>query len=103
MLFFQPCAVGECTPYYLCANGTIITDGEGVLDVRFGEEDNPNPEVHPCKGLFQTCCSLKLDTPDIPIIKKAEGCGHRNDEGVGFRITNGRDNEAQFGICLFSF
>lgn len=57
--------------------------------------------MHPCKGLFQTCCSEKTDKPQIPIIVKKEGCGHRNVEGVGFRITNGRDNEAQYGM-LFS-
>lgn len=29
---FQPCSIGECVPYYLCANGSIITSGEGILD-----------------------------------------------------------------------
>lgn len=93
---FQPCPVGECVPYYLCANGSIITDGEGILDVRFGEEDNPDKTFHPCKGLFNTCCSLKSDKPIIPPIVKKPGCGHRNYEGIGFRVTD-RDNETQFG------
>lgn len=88
--------MGECVPYYLCANGSIITDGEGILDVRFGEEDNPDKKFHPCKGLFNTCCTLKSDKPIIPPILKKIGCGHRNDEGVGFRVTD-RDNESQFG------
>lgn len=48
---------------------------------RFGEEDNPDPVFHPCKGLFNTCCSLKSDKPIIPKIEKKEGCGHRNYEG----------------------
>lgn len=65
--------------------------------MRFGEEEKPNPELHPCKGLFQTCCSLKSDKPIIPPITKKEGCGHRNEEGVGFRITGAKDNEAQYG------
>lgn len=65
--------------------------------VRFGDEDNPDPVVHPCKGLFQTCCSVKADEPQIPKIEKKVGCGHRNNEGVGFRITGDRDNESQYG------
>lgn len=96
--YLQPCPVngGECVPYYLCANGTIITDGEGILDVRFGEEDNPDKTLHPCKGLFNTCCTLKSDKPLIEPIPRKAGCGHRNYEGVGFRVTD-RDNESQFG------
>lgn len=39
----KPCEVGECTPYYLCLNGSIITSGEGILDVRLGAEDDPMP------------------------------------------------------------
>lgn len=68
-----------------------------LLSVRFGDEDNPDPTFHPCKGLFNTCCSLKTDIPNIPIIVKKEGCGYRNHEGVGFRITGEKDNEAQYG------
>lgn len=86
----------------MCANGSIITDGAGILDVRFGEEDNPDPEFHPCKGLFQTCCTLRAEKPNIPVIEKKTGCGHRNYEGVGFRITGGKDNEAQFGEFDFN-
>lgn len=81
----------------MCLNGSIITSGEGILDVRFGEEDNPDPVFHPCKGLFQTCCSLKTDEIQLPKIEKKTGCGHRNQEGVGFRITGEKDNEAQYG------
>lgn len=46
--------------------------------LRFGEEDNPDPLLHPCKGLFQTCCTLKteMDTlTNILPIEKKEGCG----------------------------
>lgn len=77
----------------MCANGSIITDGDGILDVRFGEEEDA---FHPCKGLFNTCCTLRSDKVIAPPIVKKEGCGHRNYEGVGFRVTD-RDNESQFG------
>lgn len=66
------------------------------MDIRFGEE-NGQTEVHPCPGLFETCCTLKSDKPIIPDVKIHQACGYRNIEGVGFRITGARDNEAQFG------
>lgn len=94
----NPCPFGECVPYYQCANGTIITDGEGLLDIRFGQENNLDSEKHPCQGLFETCCTLKADKPIIPPNTKVNvGCGIRNEDGVGFRITGDKDNEAQFG------
>ncbi|XP_055316143.1 uncharacterized protein LOC129575928 [Sitodiplosis mosellana] len=94
----NPCSFGECVPYYQCANGTIITDGEGLLDIRFGQEENIDSEKHPCPGLFETCCSLRSEKPMIPPETKVNtGCGIRNQDGVGFRITGDKDNEAQFG------
>jgi hypothetical protein len=30
----EPQAHCTCVPYYLCQNGTIKTDGEGVIDIR---------------------------------------------------------------------
>ncbi|XP_031632936.1 phenoloxidase-activating factor 2-like [Contarinia nasturtii] len=94
----NPCQFGsECVPYYQCANGTIITDGEGLLDIRFGQEENIDPQRHPCPGLFNTCCSLRSEVPTIPKVTPNVGCGFRNVDGVGFRITGDKDNEAQFG------
>lgn len=98
----QPCLNGECVPYYQCANGSIITDGEGLLDIRLGQEDNTNNEKHPCQGLFETCCLLKGKTQIPPETKTNDGCGFRNAEGVGFRITGAQDSEAQFGLYSIS-
>lgn len=86
-------------PYYQCANGTIIQDGEGLLDIRLGEE-NGQTEQHPCPGLFETCCTLREETPRIPDVQINEVCGIRNTAGVGFRITGNNDHEAQFGRFL---
>lgn len=83
-------------PYYQCANGSIITDGEGLLDIRLGEE-NGQTEQHPCTGLFETCCTLRRNAPEIPDVPVNTGCGVRNVDGVGFRITGNNDHEAQFG------
>lgn len=84
-------------PYYQCANGTVITDGAGLLDIRFGEEDGQT-ESHPCAGLFNTCCTLRSEEKIIPAGTKINsGCGIRNPEGVGFRIKGDNDNESAFG------
>lgn len=77
-------------PYYLCENGTIITDGTGLLDIRM-TEDNP------CGDILSNCCALKSNGPKIPPVTINNECGIRNTEGVGFRITGDKDNESQFG------
>lgn len=81
-----------CVPYYLCANGTVITDGVGIIDIR--------ERVEGCKDALEVCCKAPLEerptrTPD-PIPRKS-GCGFRNDQGVGMRIKGDENNEAQFG------
>lgn len=84
----------ECVPYYLCKNGTINRKGGGVVDIRLGEEDK-EPEC----PFLEECCSLssKTKTPIIKIPPKHEGCGYRNSEGVGFKISGARDHESEFG------
>lgn len=83
-----------CVPYYLCANDSIITDGTGVIDIRFG---NGNP----CTTSVDVCCGKSISRePNEPITPKPKGrlgCGKRNTDGVGFRITGNVNNEAQFG------
>jgi hypothetical protein len=83
--------VCQCVPYYLCQNNTIITDGVGLIDIRIKDG--------PCENYLDVCCQ-KPNTVTEPITPKPHqrtGCGHRNAEGVGFRITGDNDSEAQFG------
>lgn len=54
-----------------------------------------------CESYLEDCCTTGATT-DKPIIptpspNKQSGCGRRNPDGVGFRITGDKDNEAQFG------
>ncbi|KAJ8664739.1 hypothetical protein QAD02_006401 [Eretmocerus hayati] len=83
----------ECVPYYQCQNGTIIKDGLGIIDIRLGATS--------CENYLDVCCSAEnRRTPDNivtprPVVRK--GCGQRNRDGVGFRITGDKDNESQFG------
>ncbi|XP_066150577.1 phenoloxidase-activating factor 2 isoform X2 [Euwallacea fornicatus] len=87
--------VGSCTcvPYYLCNNGTINTNGAGIIDIRINDG--------PCETYLEVCCDKENQeetpiTPTPPPIKQS-GCGYRHPEGIGFRITGDNENEAQFG------
>ncbi|CAB0032321.1 unnamed protein product [Trichogramma brassicae] len=61
-------SICECVPYYQCNyNGSMNDNGEGIIDIR-----NGFPHV-------------------------SQGCGIRNKNGVGFRITGNVNNEANFG------
>lgn len=77
--------------FYQCENGQINTDGIGLLDIRFNEEQE-------CAYL-QTCCNVGniLDKPSIPEPKHKVGCGYRNADGIVFKITGGSEGEAEFG------
>ncbi|XP_014260480.1 hyaluronan-binding protein 2 isoform X1 [Cimex lectularius] len=81
----------ECVPYYLCANNSIITDGTGILDIRLKGDL--------CESYLDVCCGKPLPSEEAikPIQRGRRGCGTRNIDGVGFRITGAIDNESQFG------
>jgi hypothetical protein len=89
------CEGGECVPYYLCANNTFITDGEGLIDIRFGD-DNPRQ----CHDYLETCCGIEDKVVErithAPPVDKPSGCGYRNNNGIGFRITE-KDSDSQYG------
>lgn len=85
----------DCVPYFYCKNGTLNKKGVGIFDIRFGEDEN---EVKECPSL-EVCCdmSTKSKTPLIILpSKQEEGCGYRNTEGVGMKISGIR-NETEFG------
>lgn len=41
----------ECVPRWLCANDTINTNGEGIIDIRIDTGS-------PCKNYLHLCCDL---------------------------------------------
>nr|CAD7264479.1 unnamed protein product [Timema shepardi] len=53
----------------------------------------------PCENYLDVCCQTpdRLTDPITPKPNTRTGCGYRNPEGIGFRITGHNDNEAQFG------
>ncbi|XP_023290776.1 serine protease 42 isoform X2 [Orussus abietinus] len=92
----------ECVPYYQCQNGSILDNGIGIIDIRsgFGDSSSESPRIQgACDNYLDICCKAP-DLSDVKITPKPnvrKGCGQRNPDGVGFRITGQTDNEAQFG------
>ncbi|XP_065158395.1 LOW QUALITY PROTEIN: phenoloxidase-activating factor 2-like [Atheta coriaria] len=71
----------SCVPYYQCSeeSGRVITDGDGLLDLR-GLEDNA------CTGYFDVCCNLTV----IPNVRPIHTSGtsmalvDNTDKGCGY-------------------
>nr|WJJ70401.1 venom protein U-MPTX.16-35 [Megalopyge opercularis] len=83
---------GVCIPTYLCGDNNN-TDGVGLIDIRARDG--------PCSSYLDTCCVAPGSVPILPTpsptATPAYSCGVRNINGVGFRITGDKDNEAKFG------
>jgi len=114
-----------CVPYYSCIEDQIITDGAGIIDIRLRpklENSNLTSETADkvvkrevlekseklvggnCPGSTEVCCRAPTLTPNPEIIapiqagsKYISTCGVRNGDGLNVRITNFKDNEAQYG------
>merc|ERR1719384_1260318 len=88
----------ECVPYYQCHNGTIITDGAGLIDIRNGFAAL-TPEDSKCPGFLDVCCKDPdfIPPPPPPIVKYTPKCGRRNINGLGARIQGFTESESQFG------
>lgn len=115
-----------CVPVYLCDNGQIVTDGAGIIDIRQlpprkgskeGKEKSrgkrqpqsqapqgPPPQLvgGNCPGSIEVCCKSPLSPKPEPqttpeVAKHVPTCGVRNRNGLNVRITNFKDNEAQYG------
>jgi len=159
--FYRETEGFECVPYYQCDDGTIITDGFGLIDIRFGGTDAAEPELAVldstdlmCPGSLDVCCKdpdfvkstpapftqqeaepepesseeskedyTKKEQQEEQLIQEEEDsseetviddvvviepytnepepfksrCGRRNSYGLGVRIQNYQDDEAQFG------
>jgi len=83
----------ECVPYYQCENGTIITDGAGLINIRI-----LSPEESKCPGYMDVCCKdPDFIPPPPPPGRYAPKCGRRNINGLGARIQGFKESESQFG------
>merc|ERR1712079_54308 len=88
----------ECVPYYQCHNGTIITDGAGLIDIRNGF-GSLAPEDSKCPGFLDVCCKDPdfIPPPPPPVVKHVAKCGQRHQNGLGVRIQGFKEGESQFG------
>ena len=89
----------QCVPYYQCANGTIITDGAGLIDIRNGFAAL-DPEESKCPGFLEVCCRDPDFVPPPPPqqeVNYVSGCGRRNRNGLGARIQGFQHGESQVG------
>jgi len=93
----------KCVPYYLCRDNEIITDGAGLIDIRFGQNKNNDSadtsQTHSeCSKFIDVCCR----DPNAKIIEPTPEpyrpqCGRRNEFGVNARISGFTEGETQFG------
>merc|ERR1712020_504822 len=88
----------ECVPYYQCHNGSIITDGGGLIDIRNGF-GILSPEESKCPGFLDVCCRDPdfVPPPPPPVVKHVPKCGQRHQNGLGVRIQGFQEHESQFG------
>lgn len=102
----------ECVPFYQCHNGTIITDGAGLLDPRMVKIENGYaslaPELSKCPGATEVCCKdpdftiktnehIKKGLDPVPPPPYTPQCGRRNINGLGANIHGFTESESQFG------
>jgi len=96
----------ECVPYYLCKDGEIITDGEGVIDLRLGPGQANKQVGGNCPNILDVCC--RNGHPYNPPTQQpyTAQCGQSYDGNSNpdfdLRIklnktVHGFDNVAQFG------
>merc|ERR1719147_574882 len=88
----------DCVPYYQCHNGSIITDGGGLIDIRNGF-GILSPEDSKCEGFLDVCCQDPdfSAPPPSPIKQYTPKCGQRHQNGLGVRIQGFKEGESQFG------
>ncbi|KAL7740871.1 hypothetical protein ACLKA6_014036 [Drosophila palustris] len=90
----------ECVPRWLCANDTINTGGENIIDIRINTDSPTDSATKTCSNYLHVCCNIpdKRDKPEVPItpVDTNRGCGYRNPKGVTFKITGALDQEAEF-------
>ncbi|XP_050319517.1 phenoloxidase-activating factor 2-like [Bactrocera neohumeralis] len=86
------CGFGkECVPRSLCnENGTVNIYGIDMLNLRI---DGSNPCAY-----LESCCDVsnKLQEPKPLDVPQRNTCGYRNFNGVSFKITDAKNNEAEF-------
>jgi len=92
----------ECVPYYQCREGNIITDGEGLIDIRFGAtpaQDSAilDPSVSKCPGQLEVCCKDPDHVEPPAPLRHQPQCGTRHQNGLFANVQNQGKSDTQFG------
>ena len=92
----------ECVEYYQCRDGHIITDGEGLIDIRFGAtpaQDSAilDPSVSKCPGQLEVCCKDPDHVAPPPAPRHQPRCGTRHQNGLFANVQNQGKSDTQFG------
>jgi len=92
----------ECVEYYQCRDGHIITDGEGLIDIRFGAtpaQDSAilDPTVSKCPGQLEVCCKDPDHVDPPPAPRHQPKCGTRHQNGLFANVQNQGKSDTQFG------
>ncbi|XP_055837944.1 phenoloxidase-activating factor 2-like [Episyrphus balteatus] len=95
---YQPCGPTKaCVRQYLCKNGKVNKDGATIFDIRIDRSLDDSKDL--CNNALETCCDTG-EMVSMPILSQPTligGCGYRNANGVGIKIKEAADNEAEFG------
>merc|ERR1712215_230754 len=92
----------ECVEYYQCRDGHIITDGAGLIDIRFGAtpaQDSAilDPTVSKCPGQLEVCCKDPDHVDPPPALRHQPKCGTRHQNGLFANVQNQGKSDTQFG------
>ncbi|XP_055857464.1 phenoloxidase-activating factor 2-like [Episyrphus balteatus] len=88
---FQACGTRMvCVRQYLCNNGKVDDSGTKLIEIRLGSG---------CNTGLEKCCDISeiSDEPTLNPLPSTVGCGYRNKNGVGIKISEPTDNVAEFG------
>lgn len=102
-----------CVPYYQCENGSIITDGSGIIDPRKLPKNAPRMQEidlegryePPYCGTFHVCCNEPTERTNDISQQYFHKCGVRNPNGITLRLSNNdhRVGESEYGEWPVSF
>ncbi|CAO1343164.1 unnamed protein product [Diamesa hyperborea] len=95
-----------CTNYQYCDNGTFVTDGTQLRDIR-----SVSSYASKCTHYLDVCCKIGNILPEVkpktlPSAVASEDekppqCGFRNKQGLGPQLNTVNDSQAKFGKKFF--
>jgi len=59
----------QCVPFYQCKDGKVVTNGEGIIDIRFGASNASSPRPRAFTGgcgVEEVCCRGATAPPGPP-------------------------------------